>query len=371
MDKDQPPQALPREDFTGEQLRAAYDAGPNAIPNREIGPGEQVVRAIDAAGLGEERIATDIPMSHLLRFAVAFLAAPQPTNAAPRVLAWVDEEGERAITHKTKEGMLRDGGASASSVKAYSVPAYAAPPDKGPWHVRVTGEGVVYIESDDFDYDASLRLTGNFGGAANRKAYAEQIAAQLNAAAPSAAVQPGYTHADVADAHRKGYELGLAQKDRALAPAAAGMPQPVDMVLFCPKCGMQHIDTPMTDAQYTERLHESSWWELGGDKPERWTNPPHRSHLCHGCGHIWRPADVATNGVAAVKTKGSKDSPLATPATAASEVAQDAARMDWLENAYTRGAYLGRREWNEFMTSVAERGFRGAIDAALQGERHG
>src|SRR5574340_600312 len=24
-----------------------------------------------------------------------------------------------------------------------------------------------------------------------------------------------------------------------------------------------------------------------------WDNPPHRSHLCHGCGHIWRPADVA------------------------------------------------------------------------------
>lgn len=84
--------------------------------------------------------------------------------------------------------------------------------------------------------------------------------------------------------------------------------EPIDMVLHCPACGMQHIDTSMTDAQYTERLHESSWWELGGDKPDRWTNPPHRSHLCHGCGHIWRPADVPTNGVAAVKTQGKADS---------------------------------------------------------------
>lgn len=84
---------------------------------------------------------------------------------------------------------------------------------------------------------------------------------------------------------------------------------PIDMVLHCPKCGMQHIDAPMTDSQYTERLHESSWWECGGDKPERWTNPPHRSHLCHHCGHIWRPADAPTNGVAAIKTRGKNDSP--------------------------------------------------------------
>ena len=27
------------------------------------------------------------------------------------------------------------------------------------------------------------------------------------------------------------------------------------------------------------------------------TNPPHRTHLCQHCGHLWRPALVATNGV--------------------------------------------------------------------------
>lgn len=40
-----------------------------------------------------------------------------------------------------------------------------------------------------------------------------------------------------------------------------------------------------------------------------WTNPPHKSHLCHACGHIWRPADVATNGVLTIKTAGKNDSP--------------------------------------------------------------
>jgi hypothetical protein len=44
-----------------------------------------------------------------------------------------------------------------------------------------------------------------------------------------------------------------------------------------------------------------------------WDNPPHRSHLCHGCGHVWRPADVPTNGVATITTKGKADSPIAAP----------------------------------------------------------
>ena len=35
----------------------------------------------------------------------------------------------------------------------------------------------------------------------------------------------------------------------------------------------------------------------------------HRSHLCHGCGHIWRPADVPTEGVAHIETVGLNDSP--------------------------------------------------------------
>lgn len=92
------------------------------------------------------------------------------------------------------------------------------------------------------------------------------------------------------------------------APAA-----PLDMVLHCPACHRQHIDAPETDEQYNGRLFESSWWECGGDKPERWTNPVHRSHKCSHCNFIWRPADVPTNGVAAVKTKGKADSPIAHP----------------------------------------------------------
>ncbi|RZJ26188.1 MAG: hypothetical protein EOO54_03730 [Haliea sp.] len=91
----------------------------------------------------------------------------------------------------------------------------------------------------------------------------------------------------------------------ALAKLRAAMkpvpPAPIDMVLYCPCCGLQHIDAPGMLEQPPHR-----------DGPREscvgtWNNPPHRSHLCHGCGLIWRPADVPTNGVQAIKTRGKAD----------------------------------------------------------------
>lgn len=89
----------------------------------------------------------------------------------------------------------------------------------------------------------------------------------------------------------------------------AGGPAPIDMVLHCPACGLQHIDEPEggPEMQPDGSVHTEEYW----------SNPPHRSHLCHSCGHIWRPADVPTNGVAAVKTRGQNDSPIVQPRRAA------------------------------------------------------
>lgn len=84
------------------------------------------------------------------------------------------------------------------------------------------------------------------------------------------------------------------------------------MVLYCPACGTQHIDAPeFAEGSPSTTAFAAIEWA--------WSNPPHRSHLCAGCGHIWRPADVPTNGVSAVKTRGGADSPRATPAN----------RLDW------------------------------------------
>jgi hypothetical protein len=45
------------------------------------------------------------------------------------LVAWITKDGERAVTQKTKAGRLKDGGASASSVKPFCVPAFSVPPD--------------------------------------------------------------------------------------------------------------------------------------------------------------------------------------------------------------------------------------------------
>lgn len=121
---------------------------------------------------------------------------------------------------------------------------------------------------------------------------------------------------------------------RVRAMIAAPQPSqgaPIDMVLHCPACGMQHIDAP---EELPMPMPGSAFEGSAG-----WTNPPHRSHLCHGCGHIWRPADVPTNGVAAVKTKGEADSqPVSAEAgkgvepvtvEAVATVARDGG-LDWL-----------------------------------------
>ena len=69
-------------------------------------------------------------------------------------------------------------------------------------------------------------------------------------------------------------------------------PVPIDMVLFCPQCGTQHIDAPDAEPHLDVARTDE-------DASER-------------CGHIWRPADVPTNGVLAIKTQGQNDSPIST-----------------------------------------------------------
>lgn len=79
--------------------------------------------------------------------------------------------------------------------------------------------------------------------------------------------------------------------------AAIAAQGPVPMVLHCPRCHLQHIDAP-------------------DERTPGWQNPPHRSHLCHGCGLIWRPADVPTIGVERTQTTGKSDAPFTQPGDA-------------------------------------------------------
>lgn len=83
-------------------------------------------------------------------------------------------------------------------------------------------------------------------------------------------------------------------------------PDPVPMILWCPSCGEQHVDAA------DDHKPDCKLLAVLPRQPElcdcdRWTNPPHTSHLCARCNHIWRPADVPTAGVAEIATVGKND----------------------------------------------------------------
>lgn len=93
--------------------------------------------------LFEEKADVDLEVYHgiaastVLSFARALLAAPQPAQAdapaeAREPIAWMTDD-DRAITAAQKQRALADGGATASSVRPYSIPCYAvsAPADAG------------------------------------------------------------------------------------------------------------------------------------------------------------------------------------------------------------------------------------------------
>jgi hypothetical protein len=48
---------------------------------------------------------------------------------------------------------------------------------------------------------------------------------------------------------------------------------PIPMILTCPFCNERHVDRG------------------------EFATKPHHTHACQGCGHVWRPAIVATVGV--------------------------------------------------------------------------
>lgn len=95
--------------------------------------------------------------------------------------------------------------------------------------------------------------------------------------------------------------------------AYLSQPETVDMVLYCPKCHTQHIDAPEVPKNEPFPYTEENGIRTPVLTPARvtppWTNPPHKSHLCHGCGHIWRPSDTPTNGVE--RTASGKDADTA------------------------------------------------------------
>jgi len=102
---------------------------------------------------------------------------------------------------------------------------------------------------------------------------------------------------------------------KAIAAEIKRLTAPVDMLLFCPKCFEQHVDE--ADPERCQDCGRISIEHFGavnvfadpveckGFNP--WLNPPHKSHRCTECNHVWRPADVPTNGVQKLDTSGRAD----------------------------------------------------------------
>ena len=110
--------------------------------------------------------------------------------------------------------------------------------------------------------------------------------------------------ASPSESPNKHLSAGLSVEDAVLALAASPVaePSPIPMILHCPACGAQHIDAP-EPINWRDASRDAA-----GTVGARRTNP-HCSHLCADCGRIWRPADVPTEGVAAIQSRGKADSP--------------------------------------------------------------
>lgn len=94
----------------------------------------------------------------------------------------------------------------------------------------------------------------------------------------------------------------------------AGQAEAIDMLLFCPNCGEQHVDEAKPDVcetcghYHSESLNDACVVASCSCKDfTAWLNPPYKSHRCIACNHVWRPADVPTNGVLTIKSKGERD----------------------------------------------------------------
>lgn len=150
--------------------------------------------------------------------------------------------------------------------------------------------------------------------------------------------------------------------------APVGEAKPIPMLLFCPKCGVQHVDAP-------EFVSDPGGGNLGvamkiaADREGAWTNPPHRSHLCHACGCIWRPADVPTEGVATITTRGSADNwtaPPSTPTSAPVEGAKLRPRAELLEHIDSLvaiGMKIGDGDGLQLLSALSEAAERIRADA--------
>ena len=79
---------------------------------------------------------------------------------------------------------------------------------------------------------------------------------------------------------------------------------PLNLIIFCPACGTQHVDEPNPNVCQDCGLEDV---RCVCQSFNPWLNPPHKSHRCTHCNIVFRIADFAANGVARIATTGEND----------------------------------------------------------------
>lgn len=128
------------------------------------------------------------------------------------------------------------------------------------------------------EHDEGIVLTQPRPGEFERR---PMTTAELEAREPALKIAKDiYRHANQAGVcYFEFWKLIADAVDAGIAKAARPevVQKPLDMLLFCPRCNVQHVDRP---------------------QPEQgWTNPPHATHTCQSCGLLWRPSNGLTNGI--------------------------------------------------------------------------
>jgi len=80
---------------------------------------------------------------------------------------------------------------------------------------------------------------------------------------------------------------------------------PINVIIHCPMCRYMHIDKadPNTCKNCGKKRIEHEPYLIANCNNEEatsfeeWTNPPHKTHRCLNCNHLFKVANVPTNGV--------------------------------------------------------------------------
>lgn len=135
------------------------------------------------------------------------------------------------------------------------------------------------------DYSSVALLMKKLGGVAKVGTLEHLVADQLFPDGNVLHVSREVWDDFMAQANRTGEVLVRCLRRARVKAEAWRQMTPIDMELFCPECGKQHLDA----GEFTTRVHRKHLCENTPEGPRT------------GCGHLWQPFQEPTRGVLKVE----------------------------------------------------------------------